>query len=297
MARLNLDAVDARDLLMPESEQVALYLVGNGGTGSWLAPHLVRIARLFHDLHGLDTRIMFIDKDKVEERNTYRQNFVPAEIGHFKAEALALRYSLSAGCAITALNKPFVASEFRGRVENATLSVFVGCVDNAAARSELESMITVVQSKKFNVLLDCGNDRRSGQVIVGTTPSGDKNPFKLFPNHCTWLPKPSVWHKELASEGVLEKKIGIRRSVRNGKRAREMSCAEIAMTDQQGLSINAVIASIAADYLVSILLTQNLNRFATYVDLDGSMKHRYITPRIIKRKTLKESLRGVYDLY
>ena len=76
-----------------------------------------------------------------------------------------------------------------------------------------------------------------------------------------------------------------------------MSCAEIAMMDQQGLSINTTIASIAADYLVQILLAQNLNRFATYVDLDGTMEHRYITPRVIKRNVLKESLKGFLEMF
>ena len=77
----------------------------------WLAPHVARIARLFHDLNGMDMQVIFIDKDRVEEKNTYRQNFVPAEIGHDKAETLAMRYSLSTGCNIVALAKPFAASD------------------------------------------------------------------------------------------------------------------------------------------------------------------------------------------
>jgi len=56
-----------------------------------------------------------------------------------------------------------------------------------------------------------------------------------------------------------------------------MSCAEIAMLDEQGLTINQTIASVAADYLVRLLLTQNLDKFQTYIDLNsGSMKkHLY----------------------
>ena len=34
MTRINLDAVDARTLLLPEFERLELYLVGCGGTGS-----------------------------------------------------------------------------------------------------------------------------------------------------------------------------------------------------------------------------------------------------------------------
>ena len=47
---------------------------------------------------------------------------------------------------------------------------------------------------------------RSGQVIVGTTPVENKKPFKHFPGYCTWLPKPSVWHKELITETEAEEK-------------------------------------------------------------------------------------------
>ncbi len=151
MTKLNRDAVDARNLLLPDFERVEMHLVGCGGTGSWLAPHLVRIARLYHDLHGLDVAIEFVDKDRVEERNTYRQNFVPAEIGRYKAEALALRYGLSSGCEIVASNKPFSASS---RQERATLAIYVGCVDNASARRELEQTIQLVRDNVCNVLLD-----------------------------------------------------------------------------------------------------------------------------------------------
>jgi len=286
MTRINLDAVDARTLLLPEFERLELYLVGCGGTGGWLAPHITRIARLFHDLNGRDMQVTFIDKDRVEEKNTYRQNFVPAEIGQYKAETLAMRYSLSTGCNIAALAKAFTASDCSKHTSEDTLSVFIGCVDNPTARHELERTITHTEWRRFCILLDCGNHMRSGQVLVGTTPMENKEPFKPFPGYCTWLPKPSVWHKELITgTGVEEKK-------KKKKPVSEMSCAEIAMMDQQGLSVNAAISAFAADYLVQILLTQNLNRFATYIDLDGLITHRYITPRVIKSTQLKEAMRG-----
>ena len=122
-------------------------------------------------------------------------------------------------------------------------------------------------------------------MIVGITPVEDKKPFKYFPGYCTWLPKPSVWHKELITGTEVEEK---------KKPVSEMSCAEIAMMDQQGLSVNAAIAAFAADYLIQIVLTQKLNRFATYIDLDGMSTHRWITPRVVKRKHLRESMRGAY---
>lgn len=293
MTHINLDALDARTLLLPEFEEVEIVLVGCGGTGSWLAPHIIRIGRLYRDLQGTNLRITFVDKDKVEEKNTYRQNFVPAEIGHFKAEALAVRYGLSSGCEIRAMNKNFSAHEVQPKEypDDPLLGIFIGCVDNPAARRELEETILRLRYRRFNILIDCGNHKRSGQVIVGTTVMPKVKPFVNFPGYCTWLPRPSAWHEELTSLANAEKQ-------RKEKPAGDkMSCAEIAMTDQQGLSINAVMASIAADYLAAILLSHNLNRFATYIDLDGTMQHRYITPRIIKPGVLNASPKNCHETY
>jgi hypothetical protein len=51
------------------------------------------------------------------------------------------------------------------------------------------------------------------------------------------------------------------------------------MRDEQGLNINQTIAAVAADYLVRLLLSNNLDRFQTYLDLNsGSMQSTTITP-------------------
>ena len=68
--------------------------------------------------------VTFIDKDRVEEKNTYRQNFVPAEIGHYKAEALAMRYNLSTGCNIAASARPFAMSDYLKRLIENTLGLW-----------------------------------------------------------------------------------------------------------------------------------------------------------------------------
>jgi tRNA A37 threonylcarbamoyladenosine dehydratase len=51
MTTLNRDSLYARKLLLPLSDSTHLVLIGCGGTGSWLAPHLVRIAKLLVELH------------------------------------------------------------------------------------------------------------------------------------------------------------------------------------------------------------------------------------------------------
>ena len=48
--QLNKDSLYARSLLLPVTKGTRLVLIGCGGTGSWLAPHVVRIARLLREV-------------------------------------------------------------------------------------------------------------------------------------------------------------------------------------------------------------------------------------------------------
>ncbi|MCP4517833.1 MAG: hypothetical protein GY824_21725, partial [Delftia sp.] len=81
-------------------DHVNLVLVGCGGTGSFLALHLARLAWHAREQHGIEVALTFIDPDRVEARNVGRQNFVPAEIGACKAQSLASRYGLAFGLRI-----------------------------------------------------------------------------------------------------------------------------------------------------------------------------------------------------
>ena len=77
-------------------------LAGCGGTGSFLALHLARLAYHARERHGLDVRLAFVDPDVVEEKNVGRQNFCPAEVGQPKAQRLMARYNRAFGLSIRA---------------------------------------------------------------------------------------------------------------------------------------------------------------------------------------------------
>ena len=68
---------------------VKIVMLGAGGTGGHIAPHLYRL------LYALDRPVRFIicDGDIVEQKNLVRQNFIPADLGENKAQVLAERYS------------------------------------------------------------------------------------------------------------------------------------------------------------------------------------------------------------
>src|SRR5689334_12683438 len=99
---LNEDALHARAILLPVVKSITIHLIGCGGIGSWLAPHLARITKLLQEVHQINVKLAFWDYDAVEEKNIFRQNFCEAEIGINKAETLARRYGTAWGLEIIA---------------------------------------------------------------------------------------------------------------------------------------------------------------------------------------------------
>ncbi|MGB9825980.1 MAG: ThiF family adenylyltransferase, partial [Desulfofundulus sp.] len=71
---------------------IRLVIAGTGGTGGILVQNLA------HYVYGMRYRrdriqIILVDGDVVEERNVGRQKFTLEDVGHNKAERLAIRYS------------------------------------------------------------------------------------------------------------------------------------------------------------------------------------------------------------
>ena len=255
---INYDYLKARKLLLPQEKNISLSLVGCGGTGSWLAPAVVRIGKYLIENQNRNVKIYFFDPDTVEKKNVYRQNFSEAEIGMNKAITLAQRYGLAWGVPIGVFQE-----QFKTLRDHWALSIIIGCVDNGLARRSIQNH---VRDSNNRFWLDCGNELSSGQVLLGC---GDhempEDNFRL-PDFCRWLPSPAVQHPELLSGRLPDSEVSL-------------SCAEIMLQDSQGMAINQRMAAEAADYLVRMLITRDLKKFATYIDLEsGVCKSRYITP-------------------
>jgi PRTRC genetic system ThiF family protein len=288
---LNLDRLNAARLIIPLTLRVRLILIGCGGTGSWLAPAVARISRLLVEKFAKEVAVGFVDPDVLEGKNIYRQNFCAAEVGVNKAVALATRYSIAWGIDIRAYPAKFgwnISNDLGSSNNQDDLSVYIGCVDNIRARRDILDTLRKTYGTCF--WIDCGNVKESGQVLIGRNSPGEK--VKTFPleGRCAWLLLPSRQHKELIGKAGADDDSGDN----DGEAVNVpeevpilpegLSCAEIAMLDEQGHSINQAIASIAADYLLRLLLTQNLDKFQTYIDLaSGSMKSTYITPGNLRK--------------
>lgn len=256
------------ELILPVEKQVTLILVGCGGTGSWLAPAVARIGKILIERFNREVSLYFIDPDQVEEKNIYRQNFCAAEIEANKAETLATRYGLAWGIEITAVSKKY--KEVIYSLRNLNNAIVIGCVDRTSARIEItESM----KNHDMSSWLDCGNSESYGQVLLGVKSSA-KNLFSI-PGKCGGLPLPSLQHPELVDEQKIE--------MNTDDHGSQLSCADMAMQDSQGLAINQRMAAEAADYLVRMLITRDLKKFATYIDLgSGTTRSKYITEKAVK---------------
>ena len=283
---LDYSILQAKPIILPAYQQIEFYLVGCGGTGSWLAPSLCRIARTLTQ-QAKNTTIIFIDRDTVEQKNVLRQNFCDAEIGLNKAQTLALRYSLSWGIRIEALPDFFapeiIARDYYHREQK--LKIVIGCVDNAIARQSIARALSEYQSWHERDVatelwwLDCGNHSNSGQVLIGSHLSTELDAYRFHQLGCLKLPAPCLQHPELLEskpEELSESNI---------------SCAELALINTQSLSINQRIAAEAANYLLQ-LVTGKLNRLATYLDLDSG----FTTSTFITQEAIAKIISNARDL-
>src|SRR5437764_237259 len=105
-ADLDLSYARALPVLPYQASRVHLYLVGLGGTGSFLARHMACLASLLHAA-GKQVTLTFVDPDRVEPVNIPRQNFCQAELGRNKAQTLASRFSAALGMEIGSIQEPF----------------------------------------------------------------------------------------------------------------------------------------------------------------------------------------------
>jgi PRTRC genetic system ThiF family protein len=261
---LNLDLATASPVMTTNSTKIELWLVGCGGTGSWLAPSIVRLGRVLAG-KGKEVKLYFVDPDHVEPANVLRQCFCDGEIGLDKAKTLSLRYSIAWGMEVGAIARPFDSNWITPGYN--TFVLVIGCVDNARARQAIAQTLENNNRRLApNVWhLDCGNSRRSGQVLLGSNLSANPDDYQFDTLGCFRLPAPTVQQPDLLVPQPEE--------LENNS----LSCEQLALLNSQSLSINQRVAAEAFDYLLQ-LTAGTLRRFATYFDLEsGSGRSLYTT--------------------
>lgn len=280
---LTTDFTNALKVITSPTNNISLALVGCGGTGSWLAPAIVRVARWLSDT-GKAVDLVFIDPDRVEPKNVFRQNFCDAEIGMNKADALARRYSRAWGQAIGSRNEKFDGNRLDGY---SGFGVICGCVDGPEGRAAINNLVNQYCGIWW---IDSGNTASYGQVLIGREIAryGGDDPLGL-PGYTTWLPTPARQHPELVDPGTNQPgqaptQPSPSAESADGEVLHGLSCAEMALRDAQGMAINQRMAAEMADYLVRLLITKDLKKMATYIDLEsGSCRSEYITKAAVEK--------------
>ena len=154
---------------------VRILIIGAGGTGGYVIPHLYRIA--FASKRRC--RIILADGDIVENKNLIRQGFSQVDIGENKAEVMAARYSDVFGIE-TEYIPDFIEDEEQlykllyqkhcsYMNEPKPISILIGAVDNNRSRVMCHEVFKRMDDL---VYIDSGNAMYGGQVVCGVKSSG-----------------------------------------------------------------------------------------------------------------------------
>lgn len=216
---------------------VRILIIGAGGTGGYVIPHLYRIA--FASKHKC--RIILADGDIVENKNLIRQSFSAADIGENKAAVMAERYCDVFGIE-TEYIPDFIEDEeqlyellyqrYHGFYNNPKpISILIGAVDNNRTRVMCHR---VFEKMDDLIYIDSGNEMYGGQVVCGVKAGGrviSKPVASVYPDILNDIEKfPS-----------------------------ELSCAERSVSAPQSIAANLFAATAISSMLYYLLIEGKLD--------------------------------------
>lgn len=222
-----------------------MVIVGLGGTGANVA---ARIGRILYAMKSsnidIPKTVRLIDPDVVEEHNIGRQIFLRGDIGRPKAHCV-MRYLNSAfGLNVVAVHDKANKDNFYDA------NLIVSCVDNASARRDIHDFLTHTPAYgRQTIWIDAGNDRESGQVILGNSRD-TKLTTHLRSSNYSYIPYPSIILPDLIEET---------------QNTTPLSCADLILRWEQDMLINDWIALVVAQYVKKLLLREPVTTFLTYV--------------------------------
>jgi PRTRC genetic system ThiF family protein len=244
-------------LRVPDFQRVYLTLVGCGGTGSHIASGLVAISQALQE-RSISCHMLFVDPDRVEPKNVGRQLFSQADIGEYKAEALAGRLNAAFSERIMSAARGVNALDILpDKAQRDMLHIVIGAVDNPSARATIADVVKSAQSQLW--WLDCGNENHSGQICLGNAAPASSLRGAIALGLIDRLPAPSVVYPDLV-------RVKKGRGEEGKKRGRGASCAELAASGEQALMVNRLVAAWALSMLHDFVVTRNLRYFAVAFD-------------------------------
>ena len=164
--------------LAKSQHRISIDLIGVGGTGSHMLTNLAILSNTLYKLGKQPFFVKVYDPDIVEEHNTSRQAFSQSDIGLYKADVLVNRCNRFFNT--DWMSYPYIYEENPCTQRNGlpTSNITITCVDSIDAR---KSIFKIIENKcigEFNYTtpvywLDIGNNRKQGQIILGTVLTFD----------------------------------------------------------------------------------------------------------------------------
>ena len=215
---------------------VQVLIIGAGGTGGYVIPHLYRIAFA----SNRPCSVIIADGDIVERKNLIRQNFAECDIGENKAVVMAERYAEVFGIE-TEYIPHYIENEAQlydllyiprpsFSIEPKPISILIGAVDNNRSRVMCHN---VFQKLEDIIYIDSGNGDYTGQVVCGAKMNGkviSKPVARVYPD-------------------ILED---------TEKFPSELSCAERSVSAPQSIAANVFAATAITSMLYYLLIEGEL---------------------------------------
>lgn len=241
---------------------ISIVQVGCGGTGSLLSPLVSRLIAGYNkdDRHRQPYGISYtlVDGDKVEKKNIIRQNFIASDIGKFKSDVLAKRYSLAFGIEIQSAPVYIKTLDDLNKICKNHVDIIAGCVDNYWTRKCLCEWIDKKQDYNRPLLIDAGNEEKSGQIFI----QGEINNSSVCP------PKLLEVHPEIAQA--------------KDEIKQDRSCAEGVATGEQSLSVNITAALLIYNIVESLLRGNPLHYYEVTFSNQNSFQKKFLDMPVLK---------------
>lgn len=218
---------------------VSIILIGAGGTGSHMLSHLARMHMALKELGHEGLNVVVYDNKTVNNINPVRQLFGYSDIGRFKAQVLIERINRFYGLDWEYRNTKWVSTDYK----NAD-TIIVSCVDTIGSRKDI---FKIANNRFHHYVLDIGNGKDYGQVILSTRYSNQPKSGKYIPID------------------VLKNMFQIHGNVKSVPNSE--SCNVFDSLNTQGFMTNSLLAGLGAEMLWKFFNDKVLTYHGVYLNL------------------------------
>jgi len=235
------------------AHNIKILQIGCGGTGSLLVPNLARfIASNNFGEKDYNVDYVLVDGDKVEKKNVVRQNFLNSDVGQYKSEVLAKRYSSAFGISVTSVDCYIKSSNELNKLCSDGSTIIISCVDNNKTRKIIHDWYCE-NCRGYHTLLwiDSGNEQLGGQVFLTGEISGK-----------------GIWTDIIKAHPEI--------ALAEDKLPTELSCAERITNNEQSLAVNLTASTVIFNVVSALLREEKIFYTEISFTLGNGFKKKFL---------------------